>query len=208
MKTSLSQISEKFFLLYRQIEENEGELTPEIEDQLKITEEEFSEKIEDYCFLFEQYKAESGSTKDLAKKYTERAKSLENLSNKFGETIKQAIKLYGKSRKTDSGLTAYDVDIPDGEITLTPTQSVIINSSDLVPDKYKEFSISVIGLTAKESVKLEKLLTKAKFHYTPDISIPKDLVGADLKKSIKVPGAELMVNHSIKRKVKAAKAKK
>ena len=45
---NLYQIEQDLLELYTQIEENNGEITPEIEERLKITQENFTNKLENY----------------------------------------------------------------------------------------------------------------------------------------------------------------
>lgn len=100
--SNLYKISEELRNIYSQIEENEGELTPELEEALSITEEDFQNKISDYSELLKQLNADLFTIDTESKRLSALKKSKENLVNKLKETMADAIEEFGYTNKTGS----------------------------------------------------------------------------------------------------------
>lgn len=73
--------------IFEVIEENDGELTPELEEELDITEENFKDKIEAYCQALTIYKSDV----DCCKNEKDRINSVQNIKKNTIERIKQRL---------------------------------------------------------------------------------------------------------------------
>ena len=51
---SIYNIQQELLDIFNQIEENEGEITPELEEQLRISKDEFEDKIRSYTGVIHQ----------------------------------------------------------------------------------------------------------------------------------------------------------
>lgn len=86
--------------IFEVIEENDGELTPELEEELSITSENFKDKIEGYCQVLTIYKSDV----ECCKNEKDRINSIQNVKKNTIERIKQrlleAVELFGEVGKT------------------------------------------------------------------------------------------------------------
>ena len=93
MAKNLFNINDDMFRLHQQIEENGGELTPELEEQLTITEHERESKCEGYVSVIGQLKSKSELLKKEAKRLLDAArtydKSVERLEDNLLSSIVQ-----------------------------------------------------------------------------------------------------------------------
>ena len=71
--------------IFEVIEENDGELTPELEEELDITSQNFKDKIEAYCQVLTIY----NSDVECCKNETSRVNSIQNVKKNTIERIKQ-----------------------------------------------------------------------------------------------------------------------
>ena len=116
---SIFNIQQDLYAIFNSIEENEGELTPELEEALTIKREEFSTKIQGYVAYIKQLELDNKGIKEeiTRLKYLQKSKerTIDNLKkimamaiNEFGDTNKSGTKFldYGTGkvsiRKSDS----------------------------------------------------------------------------------------------------------
>ena len=85
--------------VFEAIEENDGILTPELEEELNITSQNFKDKIEAYCQVLTMYKSDI----DCCKNEKDRINSIQNVKKNTVERIKQrlldAVELFGELGK-------------------------------------------------------------------------------------------------------------
>lgn len=203
MKTSLSQISPKLFDLYYRLELAEGELTPELEKELEITQEEFGSVIEDYSLIVDQYTSEVEKSKQYILSLESRVKTLENKKSYFIDLLTNAIKSFGVKGVTSKGIPNYKVALGDfGEISLTPSQSLEIEDESKIPDKFKVKKASIDAITDEDQAKLFKL-------FKDNLDIKESVKKNDIKEALKneesVDGVKIVTNYRVAKKIKAAK---
>ena len=73
--------------VFEAIEENDGVLTPELEEELDITSQNFKDKIESYCQVLTMYKSDI----DCCKNEKDRINSIQNVKKNTVERIKQRL---------------------------------------------------------------------------------------------------------------------
>lgn len=135
--SNLFRISEELRSIYSQIEEMEGELTPELEEALNITQEDFINKISDYSELLKQLNADTYAIDVENKRLTTLKKSKENLIEKLKQKMADAISEFGSVSKTG---TRY-VDLGTTKISVRNTQKCEVNDDvvDVLGRKMNEF---------------------------------------------------------------------
>ena len=117
---NIYQLQQDLLAIFDELEENGGELTPELEKQLAITEESFKSKVEDYTKVIHHYQDDLAAIKaetDRLKRLKEsKEKTIERLKkvvleavNKFGETNKNGVKF---------------IDFGTGKVSTRNTQAV------------------------------------------------------------------------------------
>lgn len=92
---SLYDISQDFLNIFNEIEENDGELTPELEKQLKITRENYNTKGEVYCKIIKQYENYINEIKEEKARLDKRKKVLENRIKRLKDRLLDAINQFG-----------------------------------------------------------------------------------------------------------------
>ena len=87
MKETLYSINEEYLNILAQIEENEGELTPELEKALAINEEQHEAKLEAYGHIIANYRAEAEACKAEAERLKKKADNALKAALKTGTAI-------------------------------------------------------------------------------------------------------------------------
>jgi hypothetical protein len=108
MNKSLFNIQEEHLKLMQEIEELNGELTPELEEQLIINEKEIENKIKSYYGLIKIKESEITLIKDEKERITSLQKTKENLIKKLKERILDACNQFGYNSKTGNKKIDYD----------------------------------------------------------------------------------------------------
>lgn len=92
---SMYQIRGEHLGLLKLIEEAEGELTPEIEQQLTLTAEEFEEKAISYGYVVKMHEDVEEVLDKEIKRLTELKKKAAKRAEKFKDTLDKAMKEFG-----------------------------------------------------------------------------------------------------------------
>lgn len=86
--------------IYDDIEENDGEITPEIEERLNIAEGNFKGKIDDYVSLIRILEGQVDQCAEEAKRIAKVKKSKENLKARLSSFVIKAIEQFGDTSKS------------------------------------------------------------------------------------------------------------
>lgn len=95
MNKSLYQIQQDYLQLAAILEDNGGEITPEIEDQLAINQEQLQTKGVNYALVIRQLSGEEAVIKAEIDRLTKLMKSKASAAERLKNTIKSAMELYG-----------------------------------------------------------------------------------------------------------------
>lgn len=127
MNKSLFHIQQEYLQLAEILEDNGGELTPEIEQSLAINQQELQTKGVNYALVIRQIDGEAEIIDREIKRLADLKKTKENAANRMKEAIKGAMELYGiQSIKGDLI-----------NITLrNNASSVVINEEEKLPTEY------------------------------------------------------------------------
>lgn len=125
--SSLFGITEKYNYLLSQIEDNEGELTPELEEELRITEEELEDKLRAYRQVILAEKANIEYNKDEIKRLRERNLGFEKGKDRLIKNVVQALQMFGNQGKNGN----YSLKYPDFTVYTKETESISINENAL-----------------------------------------------------------------------------
>ena len=131
MEKSLYKIDRELMALLEAIAEQEGEITPEQDEQLAINRYELETKAVDYSMAILQLNA----WVEMADKEAKRVTAIKNAYKKTSETLKQRI--------TDA-MERYDIkEVKDATIKVSLRKSVqtIIDDLDQVPKQYKTVKV-------------------------------------------------------------------
>ena len=124
---NIYQISQELLNIFDIIEENEGELTPELEEQLTITRESFNEKIKDYGNVVRMLQNDIAEIKNEKARLSDLQKSKEKTIERLKTVMIEAIDLFGDTNKNGNKF----VDYGTGKISIRTTQAVEVDEDSI-----------------------------------------------------------------------------
>lgn len=156
MKKSLYQIGKEYEEIAEQLEY--GELTPDLEKALSITQEELQTKAVNYGFVVKQFESDVNAIDEEIKRLQAMKKSKVNAVDRLKQTLTDAMLHYGIEK----------VEVPTLKLSFRQSKSVEITDEKQVPDFYKNKKIQVSidknilskDLKAGFDIKGAKLVTK------------------------------------------------
>lgn len=172
MGKNIYEIADDYMAIIAEIENNDGELTGDLEKRLQITEDELEEKLRAYRSVIKQNESFVDYNKDEIKRLRDRNKSFDNTKERLCKYIIPALHMFGK--QTASG--NFSVKYPDFSVSTRYTESVSIN-----PDKVQTLLNAKAGLIEKDARVAKVLLNNQS---------ALDLLG-DVEITIKVPFTEI-----------------
>lgn len=128
---NIFNIQQELFDIFNQIEENEGELTPELEESLKITQDEFKDKIKAYTAVVKQLEVDLAAIKDEKARLDSLKKSKEKTIERLKNVMRDAIMYFGDTSKSGTKF----IDYGTGKVSLRKSESI-----ELDDDKLKTFT--------------------------------------------------------------------
>lgn len=151
------QIQQELLDIFNELEENGGELTPELEDKLNITQSEFKNKIENYLYVIKQTESDINACDAEAKRLTALKKSKQNTVDRIKSVIAKAIEQFGDENKNGNRF----IDLGTAKITVRTSNKVIVNddfAENLVNSTFDEVR-SMVFTKELQSNDLKDLLT-------------------------------------------------
>jgi hypothetical protein len=199
MGKSIYGLQSDYLELMHQIEELDGELTPELESELTINIDSFEDKMGSYTDLIDFLKSQLLMNKDKMNAMTTLNNTTNNLIDRLKGNMRDALQLYGDDGK--SGNKTLDIGnhkyyTRKNEIVTIPNEETFLIQNDEyinvnVTEKFtKDELIELIHFVANMR---SKELTDIAYKY----SIDKRKLKADLKLAVEVDGAMLVRNDNI-----------
>ena len=151
------QIQQDLLDIFNELEENGGELTPELEDKLNITQSEFKNKIENYLYVIKQTESDINACDAETKRLTALKKSKQNTVDRIKSVIAKAIEQFGDENKNGNKF----IDLGTAKITVRTSNKVIVNddfAENLVNSTFDEVR-SMVFTKELQSNDLKDLLT-------------------------------------------------
>lgn len=93
--SNLFGIAQKYDYLVSQIEENEGEITEEIAEELAIAESELEDKLRAYRQIIDAQKANIAYNKDEIKRLRDRNTSFDKIAGRLKSSVVDALHIFG-----------------------------------------------------------------------------------------------------------------
>jgi len=192
---NLYQIEQDLLELYAQVEENGGEITPEIEERLNITQENFTNKLENYTRFVKVLEGDIALMDSEIERINKLKQTKQNLINRLELSMLNALKLFGnKDPKKD----IWRFDLITFKLSTRQSQSVEILDETVIDSKYKTFSIGklnkqVFDAAVEAICSLDDVPTN---HVISDV-ISKTLIKKAVKDGQTVNGAKITINHSL-----------
>lgn len=127
---NIYQIKQELLAIFDEIEENGGELTPELEEQLNITQEEFRDKIESYSNAVKMLENDIIGIKAEKARLNDLQKSKEKIIERLKKIMIDAVELFGDTTKSGSKYLDYGT----GKVSIRNTQVVEVEED--VTDRF------------------------------------------------------------------------
>lgn len=193
---NIYQIKQELISIFDRIEENLGEITPELEEELSIQEENFKNKVEDYTKVIKLLENDIDSIKLEQKRLKELADSKQKIIKRLTNIIIDAVEEFGETKQ--SGVRY--IDYGTGNVSVRNNKAVDVNE-----DLLKNISVDIKHVLSymkdtnqfdvEDRLNCENLIeaisgthyyTDGTFGYGPAIT-EDDLNHTDVKVSFKIP---------------------
>lgn len=122
---NIFEIQNDLLNIFQNIEDNDGEITPEMEEQLAITQENFSNKLKSYADVVKLRKNEINLIDDEIKRLNEVKKSKQSLIDRLNKIITEAVIKFGNETKSGGKFFDYGT----GKISIRNTKKVETNDT-------------------------------------------------------------------------------
>jgi len=161
MNKSLFHISSEMMLIEQQLEDNGGELTPELEQALEITQKELQTKAFNYCKYIKHLESQISAAKiyeDQIRDYKQKkVRAIEGLKN----ALKNAVDNFGK------------IETEFFTVSLRKSESIDIIDEDQIPDKFKTIkqTISISKSDIKAAIKKGEVVFGAVLNENTNLQI-------------------------------------
>ena len=124
---NIFEIQQDLLSVFDEIEENEGELTPELEEKLEVTQENFRNKVESYINLIKIKEGEINTISKEIDRLEKLADSKTRLQLKLQKIILDAVNKFGDVSKSGAKFFDYGT----GKVSIRKTQ-VVKTNDDLI----------------------------------------------------------------------------
>jgi hypothetical protein len=126
MGKNIFDITKEYEDILSIIEDNEGEITPEIAEKLSINESELEDKLRNYKHIIDRYKYEKEYVKDEQERLRNKIASRENTIRFLKNNIVETLKIYGIKSNTN-----YKLKYPDFTVYTRDSKSIDYDDSKL-----------------------------------------------------------------------------
>lgn len=118
--SNIFNIKQELLAIFDELEENGGELTPELEEQLNITQEEFRDKIKSYSNVVKMLENDIIDIKAEKARLNDLQKSKEKTIERLKKIMIDAVELFGDTTKSGGKY----LDFGTGKVSIRNTQVV------------------------------------------------------------------------------------
>lgn len=163
-KPTLFESVAQYAHIMMQVEDNDGVLTPELEEQLDITEDNLENKLRGYRYMLQMKKSTNELLKDEINNLKGKIEANENFERNLKSRVAYALKLFGENtgKNFKKKYNDFQVYTKDSEVINYNDEAVkdLLSKLDTYPDELNE--IAYAEVTVKVPIKDLKLL---KFDY-------------------------------------------
>lgn len=200
--SNLYFIEQELLDIFDTLEENGGELTPELEERLSIAQEDFKDKIENYTHVISKYNADINFIKAEQKRLKELADAKAKVVERLSKIMIEAIDKFGDEKPKSK--TKF-VDFGTGVVSVRNSKAVQLNEEtlgnvdaaldDLIKDLHLTNSLDVVDKLSEDD--LLKLSCIPEFEddgtaFPLQTITPNDLDYMDIEFTTKVPLRDLL----------------
>lgn len=138
---SMYQIRVDHLSIMQMIEDADGELTPEIEQALQLTQDEFNEKALSFGLVVKHFDDEAEIINKEILRLSDKLKQAQKRKELFKQRLSEAMQQFGVEK----------IETPTLKLSFRKSESIEIEDEALVPDDYKESKTVVT--TSKTKIK-------------------------------------------------------
>lgn len=180
------QIQQDLLDIFNELEENGGELTEELEQQLAISQEDFRSKVENYTNVIKSVKADIAAIDQETKRLAELKKSKTVMVDRLSKVIIEAVDRFGETTKNGGKFFDYGT----GKVSIRNSQKVELDENKLeaISNEFgKAFAVEAMlgNASNRESFTVEDMIQRCKEHklnmVDAIIDDPQDINGFDLE---------------------------
>lgn len=188
---NIFELEQELLEIFDEIEENCGELTPELEEKLTITQNEFKEKVEKYTCVIKNLNIDMAGIKEEQARLKTLYDRKEKTVNKLKTIIIDAVNRFGAIKK--SGVKYLDYGL--GEVSVRKSEAVEINE-DLIKAVETElintatFNKEINQLDCSDHVDLTSFVKKYSNDNNVDVTTS-ELNNVDVNLSVTIPISDL-----------------
>lgn len=124
---NIYQISQDLLDIFSEIEDNDGELTPELEEKLNVTQDDFKSKLKSYAEIVKNLQTDISAIKEEKKRLSDLQASKERTIERLQSVMATAISTFGDTTKTGGKF----VDYGTGKISVRNSDTIEVNE-DLI----------------------------------------------------------------------------
>lgn len=166
--SNIYNIQQELIDIFNEIEENNGELTPELEEALDIKQEEFKDKIKSYTDVIKMLDTDINAIKDERGRLYDLQKAKEKTIERLKNIIVCAIEMFGNTSKSGTKF----VDYGTGKVSIRTTQSVEVDD-DEVNNFVNAFVVSTRwwydnNQLEEGLINLEEVIDSVNVHFSKD----------------------------------------
>lgn len=182
---SLWEILREYGDIIEEIEYNEGELSPELEERLAINRDDAKERISKYRSVIDAFESEEGRLKTMAQGLLAKAKAYSKGAERLQKLVDIAVRNLGQKKETTTGFS-YFIQLDDGKATAINYPKLEIENEEQVPENLKEFSVIVKGNKNSQDIFINYLKSlegaiDVEFSYNTDSKVKNSELKAILK---------------------------
>lgn len=195
MSRNIFKLEQEYLELLNNIEELEGELTSEIEEQLAINLDDFEAKMMSYSGLISYLKGDLFVINDELQRLTDLKKSKENIIERLKTTMRDAILIYGDDGKSgnktlDLGSSKFYTK-KNEVVKVYDEEEFLVRNMDYVRTKING------NFNKKDAIGLLPKLKEYNEDVNLNYSIDKVSLKADLKAGVVIDGVSLVRNDNL-----------
>lgn len=192
---NIFEIDQELRDIVSEIEDNGGEITPELEKQLAISQKDFSEKVKSYCNVVKNIESDLDAIDKEVARLQSLKKSKQKTIERIEKVIKWAVETYGEVNKSGNRYFDYGT----GKVNLRRTQKVEL-VDDTVENIVKQTFNYFNGLKFNNQLSCYSNIDKETLLNVINESLETSITEDDLKAinadlSIKVPISELIATN-------------
>lgn len=124
---NIYNIEKDLLSIFDELEDNEGELTPELEEKLIIKQDEFKAKIKSYSNVIKMLECDIKAIKEEKDRLNNLQKSKEKTIERLKKIMIDAIEMFGNSTKTGGKY----IDYGTGKVSMRNTQAVEVEEDSV-----------------------------------------------------------------------------